>query len=94
MELSPVRYQRHIFVCVNEKDYGKECCGFKQGPEILQILRDHVNKSGLVGKYNITKSRCLGHCLQGPTIAIYPEGKIFVHVTVEDTKRIIEEFLR
>jgi len=94
MQLSPTSYQRHIFVCINEKDFGKDCCGLKQGHQILQILRDHINNNGLVGKYNVTKTKCLGHCTQGPALAIYPEGKIFTHVSVEDTKSIIEEFLQ
>ncbi len=93
MQLSPRHYKRHLFVCVNEKDFGKECCGKKDSKEILQSLRDHVNQNGLTGTYNITKSLCLGHCLEGPTVAVYPEGKILTHVKKEDVKKIVDEFL-
>ncbi|HLD85637.1 MAG TPA: (2Fe-2S) ferredoxin domain-containing protein [archaeon] len=92
MELVPVKYERHIFVCVNDRDEGDAC--FKRGSEgIVKALRDHVNKNGLFNKYNVSKSRCLGHCAHGPTIAIYPDGLIFRKVSIDDTKEIIEKFL-
>ena len=91
MEQVPVKYQRHIFVCVNEREQG-DCCANK-GADILRALRDHVNKNGLFGKFNITKTKCLGHCAEGPTIAIYPDGKIFKKVSTDDVKEIIEKYL-
>ena len=92
MELLPVKYERHIFVCINERE-NEDCCAKKDSIEILQALRDHINKNGLVGKYNVTKTKCLGHCKDGPTIAVYPEGKIFTHVSLEDIDKIIALFL-
>ena len=92
MELVDAKYKRHIFVCINDKEEG-ECCAKKNSEKILRILRDHVNQNGLMGVYNITKTKCLGHCNEGPTIAIYPEGYIFKKVSLEDTEKIIKEFL-
>lgn len=93
MRLAPHRYQRHVFVCVNEKDFGKHCCGRNGSWDILKALRDHVNKNGLMARYNITKSLCQGHCLEGPAITIYPDGKTFTSVSMDDVPSIIEEFL-
>lgn len=93
MELINQKYKRHIFVCINEKEQ-EECCSKKNSNEILRILREHVNQNGLMSLYNITKTKCLGHCNEGPTIAVYPEGYIFKKVTIEDTKKIINEFLK
>ena len=92
MELISQKYQCHIFVCVNERAEG-ECCMQKDAYGILEKLREHVNKKGLFRKYNITKSRCLGHCSEGPTIAIYPQGHIFKKVSVSDCDEIIRRFL-
>ena len=92
MELVPVKYERHIFVCVNDREEG-DCCAKRNSHEILKTLRDHINKNGLFHKYNVSKSKCLGHCAFGPTIAVYPDGFIFRRVTMDDTKKIIEEFL-
>lgn len=92
MELIQKKYKKHIFVCINDKEEG-ECCAKKDSNEILRILREHVNNNGLMHIYNITKTKCLGHCNEGPTIVIYPEGLFFRKVTIEDTKKIIKEFL-
>ena len=92
MELVPTKYERHIFVCVNDREQGDAC--FKRGSEnIVKALREHINKNSLFHRYNVSKSKCLGHCAFGPTIAIYPDGLIFRKVTKEDTKEIIEKFL-
>lgn len=91
MELLPITYKRHIFVCVNDRE--GDCCSKRGSFDILMMLRDHINKNGLVSKYNVTKTKCLGHCADGPTIAVYPDGKIFTNVTKDDIKEIIEKFL-
>ncbi len=93
MELIPKKYKRHIFVCINDKEEG-DCCAKRDSEKILKILREHINQNSLMSTYNVTKTKCLGHCLEGPTIAIYPEGLFFKKVTVEDAKNIIGEFLK
>ncbi len=92
MELVPAKYKRHIFVCVNDREEG-DACAKRDSEKIVDALRNHVNSKGLFHKYNISKSKCLGHCAHGPTIAVYPEGFIFRKVTLEDTQKIINEFL-
>lgn len=92
MEEVPIKYERHIFVCINERNEG-DCCSKKGGMEILRALRDHINKNGLFDRFNITKTKCLGHCEHGPTIAIYPDGKIFRKVSETDVEEIIEKYL-
>ncbi|MBI4141419.1 (2Fe-2S) ferredoxin domain-containing protein [Candidatus Woesearchaeota archaeon] len=92
MEPISKKYKRHIFVCINERDVG-DCCAKRDSAEILKILREHINNNGLVHEFNVTKTKCLGHCADGPTIAIYPEGLFFKKVSIDDTKRIIDEFL-
>ena len=36
-------------------------------------------------------SGCLEQCEHGPTVAIYPQGIFYGHVTLKDVSRIIEE---
>ncbi|MBI2108522.1 (2Fe-2S) ferredoxin domain-containing protein [Candidatus Woesearchaeota archaeon] len=93
METIPIKYKRHVFVCLNKRDAPRESCSAKDSEKILTELRQHVNSNGLTGTYNITKTLCLGHCNEGPTIAIYPDGKILRKVSMADVPRIIEEYL-
>ncbi|MAG52841.1 MAG: ferredoxin [Nanoarchaeota archaeon] len=92
MEEISVKYKRHIFVCVRERK-DSECCSEKNSEEIFLKLRNHVNENGLMHTFNVSKSLCLGHCNEGPTIAIYPDGKILRKVSLEDIDKIIEEYL-
>ena len=92
METLPVKYKRHIFVCLNVREEG-DCCKNKESEKILLKLREHVNSKGLFHEYNVSKSLCLGHCANGPTIAIYPDGKILRKVSLEDVDEIIREYL-
>ena len=94
MELVPKIYKCHIFVCVNEREEG-ECCGRKNdSSKIIEQLQEHINKNGLSNKYCASKSKCFGHCAEGPIIAIYPQGHIFKKVTVADTQEIIGRYLQ
>lgn len=93
MQISPRTYERQIFVCVNEKDMGRHSCGLRGGWDILKKLRDHLNRHGLFGRYNVTKTLCQGHCLQGPAITIYPGGKTFTNITEDDIDTIIRDYL-
>jgi len=92
MELASTSYKRHIFVCINEREPSKPCCGLREGPAILKVLKTHVVENGLT-QFKITKTKCLGHCKIGPTIAVYPDGKIFTNVKMDDIPQIIREFL-
>ena len=92
MEQLGKKYKRHIFVCINSRETG-DCCAKSGAEEILRLLREHINNNGLAGQYNVTKTKCLGHCAEGPTIAIYPEGVFFKKVCVADVQKIIDEFL-
>lgn len=88
MEESPVSYKRHMFVCVNEKPEKQQCCGQNGGKEIFHLLREYLVNNGLFHTSNVSQVKCLGQCLQGPVVAIYPEGKIMVNVTKNDIKEL------
>jgi len=92
MEEIEAKYKCHIFVCVNDREQGP-CCAKRDSEQVFMTLRNHINQNSLMGKYNVSRSKCLGHCNDGPTLAIYPDGKIFRKVALSDTKQIIEKFL-
>jgi (2Fe-2S) ferredoxin len=92
MERLQTKYTKHIFVCVKERET-EECCSKNNSEEIFLKLREHINKNSLMHSFNVSKSLCLGHCLEGPTIVIYPD-KIFLRkVSIDDVDGIIKEHL-
>lgn len=84
-------YQKHIFICTNQKEKGK-CCG--QNPmsqETIDLLKKQVKELSLnkEGGVRISASGCLGRCSEGPVAVSYPEGRWFYLSSDEDLKKIM-----
>jgi (2Fe-2S) ferredoxin len=88
-------YQRHVFICTNERDDGKECCGHKGSLDLLKYLKDRLKTLGLsgAGKIAATKSGCLGRCALGPSLVIYPDNIWVFPKTTAEIDEIIEKHL-
>ncbi len=87
------RYQRHVFVCINERPAGhpKGCCFEKGSAAIRDTLKAELKKRGLAGIVRANNSGCLDACAFGPSMVIYPEGIWYGGVTKEDVPDIVEQ---
>ncbi len=86
-----MRFDKHIFICTNQKAEGKVCCGETRGMELVEKFREVLIQKGLKGKVRAQRSGCLDACKFGPSLVIYPEGTYYKHVTIEDVERIVDE---
>lgn len=86
-------YERHVFVCVNERDAAnpKGCCAAKGAHEIRSRLKQLAFEAGLRGRIRINTSGCLDQCATGVTIVIYPEAVWYGHVTLADVDELFRE---
>ncbi len=86
------RFERHIFVCTNERPAGhpKGCCREKGSEEIRAALKSGLKRCGVAGIVRANASGCLDACEFGVSIVIYPEGIWYGGVTLEDVPQIIE----
>lgn len=89
-------YQKHIFVCTNQKEEGRACCANKGGSPFFAYLKEALIKHNLhgPGKIRVSQSGCLGRCTDGPWLVIYPEGTWHRYETTDDLDRMIEVFSR
>ncbi|RPH37829.1 (2Fe-2S) ferredoxin domain-containing protein [bacterium] len=87
------RYQRHVFVCINERPAGhpKGCCLEKGSAAIRDALKAELQKRGLGGIVRANNSGCLDACAFGPSMVIYPEGIWYGGVKKEDVPEIVEQ---
>ncbi len=98
--------EKHIFVCVNERDPKRvdtgqgpvsvrvDHCSKVGGLEIFQKIKTYVMSHGLTSRIWVTKTKCLGFCNPvGTTIAVYPEQKIFTEVKVEEVDKLLISIL-
>lgn len=88
-----MRYEKHIFICTNQKAEGKSCCGEQRGMELVEKFREVLSEKGLKGKIRAQRSGCLDACKHGPALVIYPEGTYYKQVTPSDVERIIDEHI-
>lgn len=87
-----MKYEKHIFICTNEKD-GKKCCGEDRGMDLVKKFKEGLKDRGLHKTMRAQKAGCLDVCSEGPALVVYPEGIFYGHVKPKDVDRIIEEHL-
>ena len=87
------RYQRHLFVCVNERppDNPKGCCSAKASRQVRELLKEGLQARGLSRHVRSSTAGCLDACASGATVVIYPEGVWYGGVTVAELEDIIEK---
>ncbi len=42
-----MRFDKHIFICANQKAEGKACCGEKNGMALVEKFREVLGERGL-----------------------------------------------
>jgi (2Fe-2S) ferredoxin len=88
-------FQRHVFVCTNERaaDHPKGCCKARGGVEVRDTLKSELTKLGLSKTIRANNAGCLDQCEHGVTVVVYPEQVWYGGVTVDDVKEIVEKHL-
>ncbi len=88
-----LHYDRHVFLCTNQKEAGKTCCGNRGGKIFFEYLKNQLKTLDLCGpgKIRVSQSGCLGRCALGPCIVIYPEGRWYSYESFNDINDIIQQ---
>ncbi len=87
------RFEKHIFICINQRYDGRQCCGKTQGEELVFTLKQLVKMHRLQGKIRVNKSGCLDACKLGPAMVIYPEGTWYGKLTKEKVEEIFHQHI-
>lgn len=88
-------YQKHVFVCTNQKSPGKVCCAQSGGELFFEYLQAKLKQLNLygAGKIRVTRSGCLGRCKFGPCLVVYPESIWYTYSDFSDLDEIIHGHL-
>ena len=82
----------HLFVCSHRRDAAAPLgpgCG-PSGDEVFEALKAEVARRGAYRDVWVTRTACLGICpKQGCTVAVYPAGKLFRDVTIDDARTLV-----
>jgi (2Fe-2S) ferredoxin len=88
-------FQRHVFVCINERpaDHPKGCCKAKGGVEVRDRLKQELTARGISKLIRANNAGCLDQCEHGVTVVVYPEQVWYGGVTVDDIPEIVDKHL-
>ena len=88
-------FQRHVFVCINERsaDHPRGCCKAKGGVDVRDRLKSELSKRGLSKTIRANNAGCLDQCEHGVSVVVYPEQVWYGGVTVDDIPEIVEKHL-
>jgi (2Fe-2S) ferredoxin len=85
--------QRHVFVCVNERSRGKECCKASGGADVRDRLKAELSSRGLSKIVRANNAGCLDQCRHGTVVVVYPEQVWYGNVTVKDIPELVDKHL-
>lgn len=88
-----MKYQKHVFICTNQKDSPKKCCGEAHGMALVESFKAELKERGLTPDIRAQRTGCLDVCGKGPALVVYPEGIIYGNVQLSDVKEIVESHL-
>jgi (2Fe-2S) ferredoxin len=88
-------YEKHVFICTNQKAPGKQCCANTGGEPFFEYLKAQLKALDMhgPGKIRISKSGCLGRCSLGPCMVIYPQSVWYSYASFADLDEIIQTSL-
>lgn len=88
-------FQRHVFVCVNERppDHPRGSCKQKGGAEVRDALKKALAARGVKSEVRANNAGCLDQCERGITVVVYPEQVWYGGVTVADVDELVERHL-
>lgn len=88
-------YQRHMFVCTNQREDGQRCCASADAQAMVDHAKTRIKALGLngAGKLRVQKAGCLDRCEEGPVAVVYPEGVWYTYVDASDIDEIVDSHL-
>jgi len=87
-------YKYHVFVCTNTREEYL-ACGDHDTQSVRDYMKKEMSRREMHGKdqVRIGQAGCLGRCLSGPIMVVYPQETWYTFVDREDIDEIIESHL-
>lgn len=83
-------FHKHIFFCINQRNEGKTSCANSDSTYFYNYAKKKYVLSNRGKAIRISHSGCLGQCIKGPVLVIYPDTTWYTYQTSEDIDEIIE----
>lgn len=85
------KFQRHIFVCTNEREAGdtRGCCKARGADAVAEAFKSKLYAAGFKRIVRPNKAGCLDQCAFGVVVVVYPDNVWYGGVQVADVDEII-----
>ena len=92
--MNPSFYKYHVFVCINRREHYSACDDYDT-QSVRDYMKSEMKKRDIhgEGQVRIGQAGCLGRCLSGPVMVVYPQGTWYTFIDREDIDEIIEAHL-
>lgn len=88
-------YNKHIFVCENQRQEGERpSCGASNSPILKYLKQKTSSYYKKDGRIRVQRAGCFDRCEEGPLLVSYPEGIWFRIQTIEDADRFLEHYIQ
>lgn len=91
MDPSQSPYKTLILVCTNRREASEDSCATRGSAEVYRELARRVEQLQNPAAVRVSETGCLGRCATGPTVLVYPEGRLYSAVGLEDIDTILQE---
>ena len=90
-----MKYQKHIFVCINEREPSalRKSCGEETGLAIAKRFKELIQENKLRMSVRAQRASCFDFCEDGPIAVVYPEGVFYKKISLNDVDEIFEEHI-
>ena len=88
-------YKHHVFMCVNERSDGSQCCAQCNAQSARDFLKKRTKELAIAGRggVRINSAGCLDRCSEGPVAVVYPEQVWYTYIDHEDLEEILQSHL-
>ena len=88
------RFERHVFVCLNERPGEPDGCCAGRGSEAVHArLKEELKRRGLKGRFRANRAGCLDACAFGVSVVVYPDNVWYTYVDRDDIDEIVDRHL-
>ena len=92
--MSTPPFKKHVFICTHSRaDQNLESCAPKGSAELVKILREKIKALNLTENVRINAAGCLGACLQGAALVIYPDQIWHYNVKADDLDKVLSDIV-
>ena len=89
------RPEKHVLICTQNRPQGhpRGSCAASGSAAVMNEFMNEIQNRNLFEKIVLTNTGCMGPCMIGPSVLVYPEGVMYGKVKPADVKSIIDQHL-